>query len=418
MPKQNPPGEPVKRLHQGPRPLPLHMAVQTLMWMSSHAALPSLRNGSINWSPRLARKAASLQRSLQKADPEQFAAALEDQARQRLAAFADGVLGYRAMPLSIRPPEPPAVWRGGTTRLLDYGAISGKAKNGPPLLIIPSLINRSYIVDLTERRSLMRYLSSRGYRPLLVDWGETGADERNFTLDDYISGRLTDALTAAHDLSGQQVTVLGYCMGGLFALALAQLCPDPVGTLVLLATPWDFAGMDPGKIRMLRAMMPGLDEMLELGGVMPVDVMQAMFASLDPQLTPRKFQAFAAMDPQSEPAREFTALEDWVNDGVPLAAAVARETLGGWYVENTTGRGRWRVGGQNIVPENITVPTLVIAPKRDHIVPPATVIPLGQKIAGATTLQVDAGHIGMVVGSGAQKKLYEPLVTWLDVNIR
>lgn len=186
---QNPVENPKKMRHQGPRPLPLHMAVQTLMWISSQAALPSLKNGSINWSPRLAKQAASLQKNLANADPELFQAALEEQSRQRLAAFSDGVLGYRAMPPSTRPTPPPTVWQSGTTRLLDYGTTSKGAANGPPLLIIPSLINRSYIVDLTERRSLMRYLAARGFRPLLVDWGETGEVERDFTLDDYISGR-------------------------------------------------------------------------------------------------------------------------------------------------------------------------------------------------------------------------------------
>jgi len=407
---------PTKARHQGPRPLPLHMAVQTLMWMSSLAALPGLRKGSVNWSPRLLKRAESLQKSLQKVDPDLFATAVEDQSRQRLAAFADGVHGYRSMPAQPRPVPPPAVWRSGNIRMLDYGTVCKKPADGPPLLFIPSLINRAYILDLTKQRSLMRFLASKGFRPLLIDWGDTGPERQNDTLDDYIAGRLVDALNAAHALTGKAVTVAGYCMGGLLALALAQVCPEPVRALVLLATPWDFAAMESGKTRMLQAMAPGLEQMLDVTGVMPVDVLQAMFASLDPQLGPRKFQAFATLHPQSDQARDFVALEDWVNDGVPLAGPVARECLRGWYIENSTGRGEWRISGQPIEPENIAVPTLVVAPKRDHIVPPATVIPLGEKIAGATTLHVDAGHIGMVVGSGARKKLYGPLLKWLKAN--
>ncbi len=413
---QNPAARQQENGHRGPRPLALHMAMQTMMWMSLQAALPSLKNGSLKWSPRLAERAAKLRKDLQRVDPERFAATLEEQSRRRLAAFAGGVLGYRAMPASVRPSPPPAVWRSGTTRMLDYGAVTKNAVDGPPLLVIPSLINRGYIVDLTERRSLMRYLASRGFRPLLIDWGEPGAVERDYGLDDYISGRLAEALAAARHMAGRRVTVVGYCMGGLLALALAQLRADMVGSLVLLATPWDFAAMDSGKTRMLRAIAPGLLQLLDLTGVMPVDVLQAMFASLDPQLTPRKFQAFDALDRGSDDALDFTALEDWVNDGVPMAGAVARECLTGWYVDNSTGRGQWRIGGRKISPENITAPTLVVIPKRDHIVPPATVIPLGEKISGATVLYADAGHIGMVVGSGARRELYRPLVKWLKAN--
>ena len=380
---QNPPSPQSKTRHRGPRPLPLHMAMQTLMWMSSLAALPSLKNDSINWSPRLAKKAASLQKSLASVDTDIFKAAVEEQSRQRLAAFADGIQVYRTMPSQSRPVAPPAIWTSGNTRLLDYGVTSKKAANGPPILFVPSLINRAYILDLTETRSLMRFLATQGFRPLLVDWGDTGPDEQGYTLDDYIAGRLVGALTAAANLNDRPVTVAGYCMGGLLGLALAQLCPDKVSSLALLATPWDFSAMDIGKTRMLRAMAPGLESMLDVTGVMPVDVLQAMFASLDPQLTPRKFQAFSALDQQSDPARDFVALEDWVNDGVPLAGAVARECLSGWYVDNITGRGQWRIDGQRIRPEKISVPTLVVAPKRDHIVPPATVVPLGRQIPNA-----------------------------------
>ncbi|HER26371.1 MAG TPA: alpha/beta fold hydrolase, partial [Rhodospirillales bacterium] len=327
--------------HPGPRPLPLHMAVQTLMAMSSLAALPSLKSGSINWKPRLKKQAESLQKDLRNADPELFRAALEEQSRRQLAAFADGVRGYRAMPPTSRPEPPPAIWQSGTTRLLDYGVVNEKAANGPPLLVIPSLINRAYIVDLHSQRSLMRYLAARGVRPLLIDWGD---GEPDFNLDDYICGRLSQALTAAQDLAGQPVTLLGYCMGGLLALALAQLRPEQIKALVLLATPWDFSAMDEGKTRLLRAILPQLEKTIDLGGTLPVDVMQALFAGLAPNLTPTKFRAFAELDPKSDRARQFTALEDWVNDGVPLAGPVARQCLNGWYIENTPGRGQWRVG--------------------------------------------------------------------------
>ena len=138
-------------------------------------------------------------------------------------------------------------------------------------------------------------------------------------------------------------------MGGQLALALAQLRPRQLAGLVLLATPWDFHAEKPadragGRDRRGTPWLPLLDH---LGG-MPVDMLQGLFAALDPFLVVRKFCAFARLDPASDRAREFVALEDWLNDGVPLAAAVARECLLGWYGENTPGRGAWRVAGQAI----------------------------------------------------------------------
>ena len=146
--------------------------------------------------------------------PEDFATAVEAEARRRLSTFADGVAAYQTAGNSVRPTEPPAIWSRGSARLLDYGATAPGAAAGLPLLCIPSLINRGYILDLTERRSLMRALAADGFRPLLMDWGTPDNEERNYSLTDYIDGHLGDALTFIEDDCGRPPAVLGYCMGG------------------------------------------------------------------------------------------------------------------------------------------------------------------------------------------------------------
>ena len=117
-------------------------------------------------------------------------------------------------------------------------------------------------------------------------------------------------------------------------------------------------------------------------GELPVDLLQALFAALDPSLALRKFLAFAALDPDSERARQFVALEDWLNDGVPLAASVARECLGQWYGENATARGAWRLSGRAVLPQRIKLPSLAVIPDQDRIVPPGSALALAQGPAG------------------------------------
>src|SRR6185437_5008998 len=107
-------------------------------------------------------------------------------------------------------------------------------------------------------------------------------------------------------------------------------------------------------------------------GEVPVDVLQTLFAAQDPLLVLRKFSRFAAMAQDSPAALGFVALEDWLNDGVPLAIPVARECLGGWYGEDRPGRGQWRVGSKAVRPRAIEIPALVVVPAQDRIVPPAT----------------------------------------------
>ena len=129
----------------------------------------------------------------------------------------------------------------GPVQLQDFGATQTNGEAGKPVLVIPSLVSRSYIMDLTAERSFLRFLASQGLRPLLVDWGTPGERELAQTLDDYVDGILRNALSiAVETAAGNPVPVIGYCMGGTLATALAVLEPEKCGALVLLASPWDF----------------------------------------------------------------------------------------------------------------------------------------------------------------------------------
>lgn len=416
-----PPGTQAPGLRLGPRPLMLHLAVATGSWISSVAALPLLRNGSLDWRPELAAAAEALRRDLAGASPEAFAAAVQAEGRRRVERFLAGVEAYRRHPYRRELPTPRIAWQAGTTRLLDYATAAGAAPEaaaGRPLLVIPSLINRGYVLDLSARTSLMRWLAgageSRGFHPYLVDWDAPGPAERGLDLTGYIAGRLEGALDAVLRETGRRPVLVGYCMGGMLALALALRRRQDILGLACLATPWDFHAERPDQARLLGATLPFWEPALALLGELPVDAIQLLFATVDPFQALRKFSVFAGLDPESDQAREFVALEDWLNDGVPLAAPVARECLTGWYGQNTPGSGRWTVDGVPVLPQAYDGPALIVVPARDRIVPPASAAALATAIPAATRLDPPAGHIGMVVGGGAEAKLYRPLAVWLS----
>lgn len=398
----------------GPRPLALHMAIQTSTWLSSLAALTASNGGLPPLRPELAARAKSLEKALQNVPPDAFYKAVTTEARNRLQQFTRGVRKYRRAPRTARPSEPPVVWREGSTRLLDYGAVPEATNpNGPVVLVIPSLVNRFWILDLDQDQSFLRALAARGLRPLVIDWDAPRAEETAFTLADYIAGRLSRALDAAIALNGGPVALAGYCMGGLLSLALAQLRLGDVRALALMATPWDFHIAYGDLVRVLAGMMPRLEDTVAKAGVLPVDMMQAMFAALDPYMTPAKFRRFAAMDLDTLAAKRFVQLEDWLNDGVVLAGPVALECFRDWHLKNTPPRGEWIVGGEAIRPEKITCPALVVVPEQDHIVPPASCRALADGLPHGDVLSVDAGHIGLVSAGRAHEALFEPLADWL-----
>jgi poly(3-hydroxyalkanoate) synthetase len=244
---------------------------------------------------------------------------------------------------------------------------------------------------------------------LLLDWGWPGEVERAFSLTDYIAGRLERALVAA----GEKVVLAGYCMGGLLAVAAAQRRPELVAALALLATPWDFHADDPDRAGALARLLPQLEPAMAFAGTLPIDALQMLFALLEPYGIAAKYRGFGRLRQDSDRAVLFVALEDWLNDGVPLAAPVARECIGGWYGANTPARGTWRVAGLPVDPGAVDLPAFVAVPARDRIVPPESALPLAGMIKGAVLHRPAAGHIGMAAGSGAEAALWRPFLDWV-----
>ena len=401
-------GEVGPLMRRGPRPLLLHLTLAMLKSTASLATpasalagLPSLNAGSTAWS----RAAADIAAALQGREPAFSQEVLAETLRQD-AGLITGIAAYRAHPYARTLADPPAIWAEGGSRVLDYAAPDAE---GPPVLFVPSLVNRAYVLDLASDRSLMRFMAANGVRATLLDWGWPGEIERGFGLTDYIAGRLERAVANF----GQPVVLAGYCMGGLLTLALAQRRPDLARGLALLATPWDFHAADPEAARRLAAMLPLIEPALAFGGTLPVDMLQMLFALLDPWGIATKYRGFADLDPVSPRAIGFVALEDWLNDGIPLAAPVARETLGQWYGANATARGEWRVAGLPVDPTRITAPALVAVPAADRIVPPESARPLAALLARAHLIEPRAGHIGMAAGASAERVLWRPLLAWI-----
>ena len=319
-------------------------------------------------------------------------------------ALIRGIAAYRRHPYSRTLPDPPAIWSEGPARLLDYGRAGDQ-----PVQFVPSLVNRAYILDLMPGQSMLRWLAEHGVRPLLLDWGAPGLVERNYTLTDHIAGTLERAVAAVE----APLVLAGYCMGGLLAAAAAQRRPERVRALALLATPWDFHAEGVMQARRLGALLPALEPVLQATGTLPVDMLQALFAGLDASGIGKKFAAFGALDQASDKAARFVALEDWLNDGVPLAAPIAREAIGGWYGANTPAQGEWRVAAEPVRPERLALPCFVAVPGQDRIVPPASALALAAMIPGAMVHRPASGHIGMAAGPRAAASLWRPLLDWL-----
>jgi polyhydroxyalkanoate synthase len=394
-----------------------------MTWASSESAWKLLKPGSQNSSPAreppesLAALLPEIGALEARSGAGQFEQALQREIRRRMERLADGVLAYQRHDIHRTLVDPPAVWREGNTRLLDYGTTNrGSRKRGArAVLVVPSLINRWEVLDLTEEKSLLRAMAAAGLRPYLVDWGTPGDEERGFDTTAYVA-RLERAVGFVAKRARRAPAVLGYCMGGTLTVALAARKPRRVAGLALLAAPWDFHADRTGHAFLLST-GPLLAQLADRVGELPVDILQTLFWSLDPWLAVKKFGRFLGMDQQGEHAKEFVLLEDWLNGGAPLAGPTARECLVDWYGDNTPGSNKWVVGGRRIVPAKIKVPSLVMIPSGDRIVPPLSAAALADPKKGlkkARRIDVPLGHIGMVVSGRAPELCWRPLIEWIS----
>ena len=334
--------------------------------------------------------------------------ALGQQSIRRAELFLQGIRYYQNHTAQRSVQLAPVIWQEGTTKLRDYNPSS----SAPIILVVPSLINRFDVMDLDANHSFLRSLATAGFRPMVVDWNAPGEVENQFGFDDYVQRllRIVEWSKKYHT----NIHLLGYCMGGLLALALATLKREAFKTLLLMATPWNFHQPNDVTGVMLGQFAADWQESFRIAGQMPVDMIQYLFALLQPFYPVGKFIEFAEMDQTSAEARHFVLLEDWLNDGVPLPVKVAEECLKGWYGENRPALLQWKIGGQIVDPSKLAMPSYVVVPGRDHIVPPESALPLATLLPNATLHEPPTGHIGMMASRNAAPQVWEPLIGWIN----
>jgi poly(3-hydroxyalkanoate) synthetase len=331
---------------------------------------------------------------------------------RRNTNLLNGIHCYLNHPYRRRESIADVVWQQGHCRLLDFG-VEGPEKT--QMLFIPSLINRYYVLDLKDGRSMVEYLRRQGIRPLVMDWGEPDAEEQGFSCGDYVMKRLLPALATRH--SPTPLFVAGYCMGGLLALALAQSAQSAISGLALIATPWDFHSPDFPHVALDSPHIQRLCQLIEKGDTVSGDVIQTLFYATNPWLFARKFAAFSKLDPTTDDAEEFVAIESWVNDTVHMSAPVARECLIDWVQHNQPACAKWKVDGKTIAPEVLDMPIFAACPAHDTIVPPNCAEPLLPLLHNRTVIRPTSGHVGMVAGANAEAELWHPLSAWVHAQI-
>jgi len=329
-----------------------------------------------------------------------FLAMLHGETAGDPARAAAALAGLRAYQQARRPsaPQPlPAVHRQGRAALRHAGGGGDR-----PVVLVPSLINPPAILDLAPDRSLARWLATRGCDTWLIDWGSPEPGERELDLAGHVERLLVPLLARLPE----PPVLVGYCLGGTLAWAAAAM--TTVAGVATIAAPWRFAGYGHEARTAMAAMWAAGEPTCEALGLVPVELLQAGFWGLDPARTVAKFEAFGRMTADSEEARAFVRLEDWANAGAPLTLAAGRQLFEDMVARDLAGNGGWRVAGNTVDPAALPCPAVEFVSASDRIVPAATAVGLPDRRVLA------AGHVGMMIGRAAPRRLWEPLAHWID----
>lgn len=290
-----------------------------------------------------------------------------------------------------------------------------------PLLMIYALVNRPYMVDLQEGRSLVANLLKLGLDVYLIDWGYPSRIDRYLTLDDYLNGYVNncvDFLRQQYNLD--KINLLGICQGGTFSACYSALYPEKVRNLITMVAPIDFhqptcllnmrGGCTLGKEAL------DVDLMVDALGNIPGDFLNLEFLMLKPlQLSYQKYLDFPDIMVKEDKLVNFLRMEKWIFDSPDQAGETYRQFMKDFYQENKLIKGEVKIGKRTVNLANITMPVLNLYAEQDHLVPPVSSMALEQYVAtdDYTAKSFPVGHIGMYVSGKVQHDLPPAIVEWL-----
>jgi polyhydroxyalkanoate synthase len=290
-----------------------------------------------------------------------------------------------------------------------------------PVLIVYALVNRPYMADLQEDRSLIRNLLKLGLDIYLIDWGYPTRADYWLTLDDYVNGYINNCVDVVRQRhKSDQINLLGICQGGTLSLCYASLYPEKLKNLILTVTPVDFQ-VEEGLLNLWSGCTFGpqsmdVDLMVDALGNIPGDFMNLGFLMQKPfQLGFQKYLDVLDILNQEDKLINFLRMENWIFDSPDQAGQAFRQFIKDFYQTNKLIKGEIVLDGRRVDLGSIHLPILNVYAEEDHLVPPASTKALEKYIGSKdyTVKSFPVGHIGMYVSGKVQRDLPPTIVEWL-----
>jgi polyhydroxyalkanoate synthase len=299
------------------------------------------------------------------------------------------------------------VLRNSLMELIQYSPTTGKVF-AEPVLIVPAWIMKYYILDLSPKNSLVKYLTDLGYTVFMISWKNPTAEDRDVTMDDYLSLGVLAALDAVNAVvPKRKVHAVGYCIGGtLLAIAAAELAAhddDRLASASMFAAQTDFSEpgelsifISPAQLAMLEAMMwkKGVLESRQMGGAF--QLLRTYDLLWSPSVaTYLKGERLGVND-----------LMSWNADGTRMAHRMHSDYLHQLYLNNDLAEGRYVTHGETLDLADVTLPMFVVGTETDHVAPWHSVYKVGRLVRSAdyTFCLTSGGHNAGIISGPVHPK--------------
>lgn len=309
------------------------------------------------------------------------------------------------------------VWNTGKVQLWRYR--SEERRFAAPLLLVHSLVSKSYVFDMAPGNSFVEAMLRRGHDVYLLDWGIPDELEAGHTLETYVDDYIPSAVRMARRDSGSDhVNVFGYCFGGLLSLLYAAgHTADPVRSLSVMATPIDFSHMGPLS-SLLQQGRVDPEDLLDATGNVPADVILNGFRMAQPTSSVTEYVNLWQHLWNDDYLDAHRIMAGWGKDHIPFPGAAFVQTVQLFTRGNHLVTGRVPLRGGTVDLADIRVPFHNVLGDRDHLVPPEAVGPLTSLVGDGdgTETRLTAGHVGLIVGRAAQSRNIPAMASWIETH--
>jgi polyhydroxyalkanoate synthase subunit PhaC len=315
----------------------------------------------------------------------------------------------------VGPTPKETVWSSGKVELWRYDTETGAVRYRPPILLVPSVVSRSYVFDLHRGNSFVEHLLAAGFSVYLVDWGVAGKEESTNTFETYVDELLPQVVAAACDDAGSEdLTMLGYCFSGLLTLLyVAGHADAPIRSLVSLAPPIDYSAST-GITKVFAQGRLEPEDILDDDGNVPGDVVREAFAMRKPTADLVTYAALWDNLWKDDYVEGHQAMAQFIREQVPLPGALLRQIVDKLIRGNELATGATELSSRRVDLRDVTCPLLVVMAERDELVPVESTQILREFMGpNLEELTLPAGHVGLITGRKAATVTIPHILGWI-----